>query len=97
MLKDKIRPDEFDDWKCVYETSIESEANLVHEYLQDQGVSCQILSKKDSSFNVNFGDLSLIFVYVPENEVRKAEKALKEWKDGKIDYEGKGDPETDSD
>ncbi len=97
MLKNKINPDDFDDWKCIYETSIESEANLVHGFLQDQGLTCQVLSKKDSAYTVNFGDLSVIFVYVPERDVKKAEKALKEWKDGTIDYEGKGEPDDSDD
>jgi len=95
MINKQIRPDEVDDWKCVYETSIESEAGLVQAYLLDQGLTCEILSKKDSAYTVNFGDLSAIFVYVPNDQSKKAEKALKEWKDGKIDYEGKGEPEDD--
>lgn len=91
MFNEKLSPDKIDDWKCIYETSMESEARLVQAYLQDQGLTCEVLSKKDSAYNVNFGDLSAIFLYVPSEEVSDAEKALKEWKDGTIDFE---DPEN---
>jgi len=95
MFSDKIKPDEVDNWKCVYETSIESEAGLVKAFLKDQGLECEVLSKKDSAYTVNFGDLSALFVYVPAEQADDALKALEEWKAGKIDYEGKGEPDED--
>lgn len=95
MFSDKMKPDEVDNWKCVYETSIESEARLVQAFLKDQGLECEVLSKKDSAYTVNFGDLSALFVYVPADQADKAFKALEEWKAGKIDYEGKGEPDGD--
>lgn len=95
MFHEKIQPDKIEDWKCVYETSIESEAGLVQAFLKDQGLMCEVLSKKDSAYTVNFGDLSALFVYVPADQVGKANKALEEWKQGKIDYEGKGEPGDD--
>ncbi|MFO8030044.1 MAG: DUF2007 domain-containing protein [Cyclonatronaceae bacterium] len=90
MFNEKIKPDEVENWECVYETSIESEAGLVQAFLKDQGLECEVLSKKDSAYTVNFGDLSALFVYVPAEQADDARKALSEWKDGKIDYEGKG-------
>ncbi len=95
MFSEKIKPDNVDDWTCVYETSIESEARLVQAFLQDYGLTCEVLSKKDSAYTVNFGDLSALFVYVPTDQAADAKKALEEWKEGKIDYEGKGEPEDD--
>ncbi len=85
MFNDKLTPDKIDDWNCVYETSIESEAGLVKGFLSNRGIPCEILSKKDSAYTVNFGDLSAIFLYVPKEHAEDAEKALKEWKDGEID------------
>ncbi len=95
MFNEKIQPDNIENWKCVYETSIESEARLVQAFLKDQGLECEVLSKKDSAYTVNFGDLSALFVYVPAEQADDAYKALEEWKQGKIDYEGKGDPDDD--
>lgn len=84
MFNKKITPDEIENWKCIYETSIESEAQLVHGFLQDQGLTCEILSKKDTAYNVSFGDLSAIYLYVPLDQVDDAEKSLKEWQEGKV-------------
>ena len=93
MFNEKIKPDDVNNWKCVYETSIESEARLVQAFLKDQGLECEVLSKKDSAYSVNFGDLSALFVYVPTDQADDAQKALDEWKKGNIDYEGKGEPD----
>lgn len=99
MFNEKIEPEKFENWKCIYETSLESEARLVQAYLQDQGHTCEVLSKKDSAYTVNFGDLSALFVYVPADQADEAEAALQEWKDGKTDYKGDGgeDPEKEVD
>ncbi len=102
MFSDKIKPDNVDDWKCVYETSIESEAGLVSGFLQNRGITCEILSKKDSAYTVNFGDLSAIFVYVPTDQAGEAEKALDDWKKGTIeeydmDDSEVSDPDNDDD
>ena len=80
MFRDKMSPDNIENWKCIYETSLEGEAQLVQAYLRDQGLECQILSKKDSAYSVNFGDLSTIFLYVPDKDQKAALKALEEWK-----------------
>ncbi|MDG5768000.1 DUF2007 domain-containing protein [Balneolales bacterium ANBcel1] len=85
MFNNKISPDKIEDWTCVYETSIESEAGLVHGFLENRDIPCEILSKKDSAYTVNFGDLSAIFLYVPREHAEDAQKALNEWKEGKID------------
>ncbi len=87
MFNKKIEPDKVDDWKCVYETSVESEAGLVEAFLRDHDIDCQRLSKKDTAYNVNFGDLSALYIYVPSDQSDAAEKALNEWKEGKI-YKG---------
>lgn len=87
MFRKKIKPDNIENWKCIYETSIESEAGLVEIFLQNRGIDCQILSKKDTAYNVTFGDLSALYIYVPEAQAGEAEKAIAEWKEGKIDNE----------
>lgn len=91
MFNKKIKPDDFRDWKCVYETSVESEAGLVSAYLKDCGIDCEILSKKDTAYNVNFGDLSAMYLYVPIDQAKEAQNALQEWKEGKIYEEGDED------
>ena len=86
MFKDK-QPPQFEDWICVYETSLEHDANMVKSYLGHRNITCQILSKKDSNFDVSFGDLSIIYVYVPKDEEDEAQGAIKEWQDGLTDLD----------
>ncbi len=85
MFRDKIRPEEFSDWKCIYETSIESEARLVQAFLQNSGLKCEVLSKKDSAFSSSFGHLSSLFVYVAAGQEEEAGRLLEEWKSGATD------------
>lgn len=80
----KPTPDSIKDWVCIHETTMEHDAQMVRNYLKDQEIPCEILSKKDSSYLVNFGDLSQIFVYVHKDFEDQANKAMKEWHDGEI-------------
>ncbi|MEX0684957.1 MAG: DUF2007 domain-containing protein [Balneolales bacterium] len=86
MFNDK-QPPRFEDWICVYETSLENDANMVKSFLDHREITTQILSKKDSNFDVNFGDLSIIYLYVPNEEEEEALAALKEWQDGLTDLD----------
>ncbi len=83
----KPTPDEIKNWVCVHETTMEHDAQMVRNYLRDQEIPCEILSKKDSSYLVNFGDLSVIYVYVHADFEEQAKKAMKEWQDGEISLE----------
>lgn len=84
MINDK-QPPRFDDWVCIYETSLEHDANMVKSFLSHRDITTQILSKKDSNFDVNFGDLSIIYIYVPMDEEDEARSAIQEWQDGTTD------------
>lgn len=61
-----LKPDDLYNWVCVFETSVDYEAELVRSFLADAGFPVQILSKKDSTYTTNVGHLSLIYVYVPD-------------------------------
>ncbi|HKJ45924.1 MAG TPA: DUF2007 domain-containing protein [Balneolales bacterium] len=73
------KPNNIEDWECVYETSKEYDAQLAKSYLESRDIEVSILSKRDSSFEVNVGDMALIYVYVPNDYVEDAKKALEEW------------------
>lgn len=75
-MKDKSSPDEIENWECVYETGTPYEAEMVKNSLQNMEIPCQILSKRDSPFNVNIGDLALIYVYVPKDFADQAHKMI---------------------
>ncbi len=72
-------PDEIQNWSCVYETTTEYDANLAKSYLESRGLVTRIISKRDSAFNLNVGDLAVIFLYVPDNEEAQAREAIREW------------------
>ncbi|MEX0680593.1 MAG: hypothetical protein WD097_04355 [Balneolales bacterium] len=88
MFNKKVRPDNIDNWICIYETSNETEARLVEAFIRNLGMECELLSKKDSAYSVNFGDLSALFIYVPHDKAEEAKKSLKQWKEGKIKFKG---------
>lgn len=75
MMNDKSSPD-IENWECVYQTGTPYEAEMVKNSLQNMDIPCQILSKRDSPFNVNIGDLALIFVYVPVEFAEKAKNMI---------------------
>lgn len=78
-------PDAIEGWICIYETSTEYEAQLIKNYLTDREIDCNILSKHDSAFDLNVGDLSVIFLYVPQEMEKKAKEAIDEWQEGRSD------------
>jgi len=74
------KPNNIEDWECIYETTTEYDAQLAKNYLENREIKVSILSKRDSSFDVNVGDLALIYVYVPKDSVKDAKDAIDEWK-----------------
>jgi hypothetical protein len=59
-------------WAQIYSTSDTVEADLIKENLQAEGIDAAVLSQKDRSFNVDFGDLSPVRILVPAYEYRNA-------------------------
>lgn len=84
MFKDH-KPDPIDNWECVYQTGTEYDAEMVRNYFSNQGIESQKLSKRDSSYNLNIGQMSMVYVYVPKEQLDKALKALDDWKNGVIE------------
>lgn len=76
------KPDTIEGWTCIYETSTEYESQLIKSYLNSRDIDCRILSKHDSAFDLNVGDMSVIFLYVPEEMKKQAEEAIEEWQNG---------------
>jgi hypothetical protein len=79
MINKRTSPDHIENWECVYETGTPYEAEMVKNSLQNMEIPCQIQSKRDSSFNVNFGDLALIYVYVPSEFADQAREMIDEF------------------
>lgn len=76
------KADNIDGWVCVYETGTEYDAQMVKSYFADQDIHSQILSKRDSAYNMNIGQMSMVYLYVPSELEAQALKALDDWKNG---------------
>lgn len=87
MLTPKIEPNSFSDWKLVYQTSTDVDAQMVKNYLLDKEIECQILSKRDSAYNLNVGEMALVYLYVPNNQFDAAQNAINEWENGTIELD----------
>lgn len=80
MLKGS-EPNKIDNWVCLLERGTEYEVQLIKHYLDNLKIPSNILSKRDSSFTQNFGELSMVYLYVPKEFEKKARKALEELED----------------
>lgn len=69
-------PDKFEHWICVLEKGTEYEIELAKSYLSSLKIPSNILSKRDSSYSLNIGELSMVYLYVPREFEKKARKAL---------------------
>ena len=61
------------DWTVVYKTPISSRAEIVKGVLMDRGITAVIINKKDSSIQINNGQVE---VMVPREQVLNAMKIV---------------------
>lgn len=72
-------PNDIENWVCVMERSNEYEVELARGFLSSRNIPSNIQSKRDTAFSLNVGEMSLVYLYVPEEFEKKARKALAEW------------------
>lgn len=77
-LFDHPKPNEIENWVCVMESNTEFEINLARNYLSNLKIPSNILSKRDSAYSLDVGDMSLIYLYVPTRFGKKARMALEQ-------------------
>ncbi len=82
---DDPKPNEIENWACIMERGTEYEVEMAKDYLANMEIPSNILSKRDSSFNLNVGDMSMVYLYVPKEYEQRARKALAEWDDAEDD------------
>lgn len=75
MLKGS-EPNKIDNWICLLERGTEYEVQLIKSYLDSLHIPSNVLSKRDSSFTQNFGELSMVYLYVPKEFEKSARVAL---------------------
>lgn len=71
-------PNNIENWVCVLERGTEYEVELAKNYLSNLKIPSNILSKRDSSYSLNFGEMSMVYLYVPKEFEKKARKALED-------------------
>ncbi len=74
----KTGPNQIDKWVCILETNTKLEVEQVQNYLSNLDIPSNILSKQDSAYSLNIGDMARAYLYVPIEFEEKARKALKE-------------------
>jgi hypothetical protein len=65
----------FDNWVVIYSSDQLYEAEMIRNYLNDHGIECVIMNKKDSAYM--FGDIE---VYVPTEEAFSAKQLILDFK-----------------
>ncbi|HYW35076.1 MAG TPA: DUF2007 domain-containing protein [Balneolaceae bacterium] len=73
------KPSEIEDWVCVMERGTEYEIEMAKTFLTDQEIPSNILSKRDSAYSLNVGDMAHVYLYVPAEYEEEARRALSEW------------------
>ena len=66
------KPNEIRDWTCILESTQEFEVNLCHNFLKDNDIPSQILSKRDTAYSLVVGEMALMYLYVPNEYSEQA-------------------------
>jgi hypothetical protein len=72
------KPNDIENWVCIMERSTELEIVPVKNYLSNMDIPSNILTKRDSAFNLIVGDLALVYLYVPKEYEEEARQAIEE-------------------
>lgn len=65
----------FDNWVVIYSSDQLYEVEMVRNYLNDHGIECVVMNKKDSAYM--FGDIE---VYVPTVDAFSAKQLILDFK-----------------
>ncbi len=94
MLKGSS-PNKFDNWVCILERGTDYEVQMAKNYLASLEIPSNILSKRDSSYSLNIGEMSMVYLYVPKEFEDEAREALAEL-DEQGDTSERGPEDTES-
>jgi len=87
FFSDAPKPNDIENWVCVQEAGTEFEIEMAKNYLSSLKIPSNILSKRDSAYNLNVGEMSRVFLYVPKDYETKARKALVELEEENPDFD----------
>ena len=66
----------FEDWKLVYTTNTQMDAEHYKANLEGANIPVQILSQFDSSRMITVGDFAVVKIFVPEKYYEDAKKII---------------------
>ena len=66
----------FEDWKLVYTTNTDMDAEHYKANLEGANIPVQILSQFDSSRMITVGDFAVVKIFVPEKFYEEAKKII---------------------
>lgn len=72
------KPNDIDNWVCVLEGSTDYEIEFAQNYLSNLEIPSNILSKRDTAYSLNVGEMALVYLYVPNEYEEEARNALEE-------------------
>lgn len=72
------KPNDIDNWVCVLEGSTDYEIEFAQNYLSNMEIPSNILSKRDTAYSLNVGEMALVYLYVPKEYEEEARDALEE-------------------
>ncbi len=72
------KPNDIENWVCVMERSTNLEVEMARNYLSNLKIPSNILSKRDTAYSLNVGDMALVYLYVPKEFEKKARQALED-------------------
>lgn len=72
------KPNDIDNWVCVLEGSTDYEIEFAQNYLSNLEIPSNILSKRDTAYSLNVGEMALVYLYVPKVYEEEARSALEE-------------------
>lgn len=86
FFSDSPSPNDIDNWVCVLERNTDLEIEMAKNYLSNLKIPSNILSKRDSAYSLNIGEMAMVYLYVPKEFEKKARKALAELEDENLDF-----------
>lgn len=87
FFSDSPKPNEIDNWVCVLEASTDLEVEMAKNYLSNLKIPSNILSKRDSAYSLNIGEMAMVYLYVPKEYENKARKALANLEEENPDFD----------
>lgn len=72
------KPEDIDNWVCVMEGNTDHAVRMAQNYLSNLDIPSNILSKRDSAYSLNVGEMALVYLYVPKEHEEEARAALAE-------------------